>query len=64
MKIVVKIGGAAVEDKLTLQKCASAVVQLAQDGHQVAVVHGGGGARTGGLGLAAVHREQYARTGR
>src|ERR1700681_2223021 len=42
MKIVVKIGGAALEDKETLKKCAQAVVQLAQDGHQVSVVHGGG----------------------
>ncbi len=30
MKIVVKIGGAALEDKPTLQKCAKAVVQLAR----------------------------------
>ena len=29
MKIVVKIGGAALEDKTTLKKCAQAVVQLA-----------------------------------
>jgi len=46
LKVVVKIGGAALEDKATLQKCASAIVQLAQDGHQVAVVHGGGSALT------------------
>lgn len=46
MKVVVKIGGAALEDKATLQKCAQAVVQLAQDGHQVTVVHGGGSALT------------------
>ena len=51
MKIVVKIGGAALEDKPTLQKCARAVVQLAQDGHQVAVVHGGGSALTRTLEL-------------
>ena len=42
MKIVVKIGGAALEDKSTLHKCAQAVADLAADGHKVAVVHGGG----------------------
>ncbi len=46
MKIVVKIGGAAMEDDVTLRKCASAIVELARDGHRVAVVHGGGGALT------------------
>jgi acetylglutamate kinase len=51
MKVVVKIGGAALEDKATLQKCAQAVVQLAQDGHHVAVVHGGGSALTRTLKL-------------
>src|SRR5260370_2096947 len=51
MKNVVKIGGAALEDKETLKKCAQAVVQLAQDGHQVTVVHGGGSALTRTLKL-------------
>src|SRR6202041_3756395 len=51
MKIVVKIGGKALEDKTTLQKCAKAVVELSQDGHQVAVVHGGGSALTRTLEL-------------
>ncbi|MFY9648232.1 MAG: acetylglutamate kinase, partial [Terriglobales bacterium] len=51
MKIVIKIGGAALEDKETLKKCAKAVVQLAADGHQVAVVHGGGSALTRTLKL-------------
>src|SRR6478609_3448876 len=46
MTIVVKIGGAALEDAGTLRKCARAVAELAQDGHRVAVVHGGGGAVT------------------
>jgi acetylglutamate kinase len=46
VKIVVKIGGAALEDKSRLRKCARAIVELAQDGHQVAVVHGGGAALT------------------
>lgn len=46
MKLVIKIGGAALENRETLQKCARAVVQLAGDRHQVAVVHGGGSALT------------------
>ena len=46
MTIVVKIGGAALEDVSTLRKCAKAIAELAQDGHRVAVVHGGGSALT------------------
>jgi acetylglutamate kinase len=46
MIIVVKIGGAALEDVSTLRKCAKAVAELAQDGHRVAVVHGGGSTLT------------------
>jgi len=46
VKVVVKIGGAALEDKAVRSECARAVVELAQDGHQVAVVHGGGSALT------------------
>lgn len=46
MTIVVKIGGAALEDSATLRKCARAVAELAGDGHRVAVVHGGGSALT------------------
>jgi len=44
--ILIKIGGAALEEALTLRKCARAIAELAQDGHHVAVVHGGGGALT------------------
>src|SRR6202167_3400432 len=44
--IVVKIGGAALEDVPTLRKCARAIAELAQDGHRVVVVHGGGSALT------------------
>jgi acetylglutamate kinase len=51
VKIVVKIGGVALEDKSTLRKCAHAVVELALDGHSVAVVHGGGTALTRTLKL-------------
>ncbi|MFB3814702.1 MAG: acetylglutamate kinase [Terriglobales bacterium] len=46
MKIVVKIGGAALDSQETLRKCARAVVELAAGGHQVAMVHGGGAALT------------------
>ena len=46
MIIVVKIGGAALEEASTLRKCAKAIAELAQDGHRVAVVHGGGSALT------------------
>jgi len=46
MTIVVKVGGAAIEDAGTLRKCARAIAELAQDGHRVVVVHGGGSALT------------------
>jgi len=46
MRVVVKIGGAALDDPSTGRKCARAVGELAHDGHQVAVVHGGGRALT------------------
>ena len=51
MKVVVKIGGAALDDFSTLRKCAHAIVQFAGDGHRVAVVHGGGAALTRTLNL-------------
>ena len=51
MKIVIKIGGVALEDEATLHKCARAVVDLAKDGHRVALVHGGGNALTRTLKL-------------
>jgi len=51
MKLVVKIGGAALEDKALLKKCAQAVADLASEGHKVAVVHGGGRALTETLAL-------------
>lgn len=44
MIVVVKIGGAAIEDREILRKCGEAIAKLAQDGHRVAVVHGGGAA--------------------
>ncbi len=42
MKFVVKLGGAALENPELLKRCAKAVAELARDGHQVALVHGGG----------------------
>ena len=42
MKFVVKLGGAALEDTALLHRCALSIAELAKDGHQVAVVHGGG----------------------
>ncbi len=46
MKFVVKLGGSALEDQALLHGCARAIAMLAQDGNQVAVVHGGGVALT------------------
>jgi acetylglutamate kinase len=51
MKVVVKIGGTALEDKDTLRKCAHALVDLARDGHKIVVVHGGGSTLTRTLAL-------------
>jgi acetylglutamate kinase len=42
MKFVVKLGGASLEDKKLLDLAGKAIHDLVQDGHQVAVVHGGG----------------------
>ena len=44
MKLVVKIGGAALDDKELVKKFASAIPSLCKEGHQVVVVHGGGAA--------------------
>ena len=45
MKIVIKIGGAALDDASLRHNCARAIGELARK-HQVAVVHGGGAALT------------------
>jgi acetylglutamate kinase len=42
LKVVVKIGGAALESKTVLHGCSQAISDLARDGHHIAVVHGGG----------------------
>jgi acetylglutamate kinase len=42
MKYVVKLGGAGLENPSLLEGCIRAIADLARDGNQVAVVHGGG----------------------
>ncbi len=42
MKYVVKLGGAGLENPMLLAGCTRAIVDLARDGNQVAIVHGGG----------------------
>ena len=42
MKIVIKFAGALLEDDATVRALARQVAALAQDGHQILVVHGGG----------------------
>ena len=42
MKFVIKLGGAAIEDKRLLHLCGKGIAELVEDGNQVAVVHGGG----------------------
>src|ERR1700742_3395473 len=42
MKFVVKLGGAALEDPELLRTCAKSIAELAEGGHRVALVHGGG----------------------
>jgi acetylglutamate kinase len=49
-RLVVKIGGASLETPELRRRCARAVAELAADGHQIVVVHGGGAALTRTLG--------------
>jgi acetylglutamate kinase len=42
MKIVIKFAGALLEDDATVHSLAHQVAELAQEGHQILVVHGGG----------------------
>src|SRR3974390_807524 len=42
MRYVVKLGGAGLETPALLQGSVCAIAELVRDGHQVAVVHGGG----------------------
>jgi acetylglutamate kinase len=42
MTIVVKIGGAALDDAAVVERLAQSIGALIEDGHRVAIVHGGG----------------------
>lgn len=42
MKYVVKLGGTGLENPVLFDGCVRAIAELVRDGHQVAVVHGGG----------------------
>jgi acetylglutamate kinase len=42
MRIVIKVAGALLEDDATVQSLARQVAALAQEGHEILVVHGGG----------------------
>ena len=42
MRIVIKFAGALLEDDALVKDLASHVARLAQHGHQILVVHGGG----------------------
>jgi acetylglutamate kinase len=44
MKLVVKIGGAALDDKELVQKFARTIPSLCQEEHKLVIVHGGGAA--------------------
>ena len=46
MTLVVKIGGAALDNAALIERCARSLAALAKAGHCVAVVHGGGPALT------------------
>jgi acetylglutamate kinase len=44
MKLVLKIGGAALDDKDLVRKFATTIPSLRREGHQLIIVHGGGAA--------------------
>ena len=44
MKLVVKIGGAALDDKELVSKFAKTIPSLCREGHKLVIVHGGGAA--------------------
>jgi len=49
MRLVVKIGGQAAEDRALRRKLARQIIRLGRNGHQVVVVHGGGNSLTQAL---------------
>jgi acetylglutamate kinase len=44
MRLVLKIGGAALDDKELVNKFAETIPTLCCEGHQIVIVHGGGAA--------------------
>lgn len=44
MKLVIKIGGAALDDKQLVKRFAETIPSLVREGHQLLIVHGGGAA--------------------
>ena len=57
MKLVVKIGGAALEQETVLGNCARVLKELVDSGHQIVLVHGGGTALTRTLQKLGKHSE-------
>jgi acetylglutamate kinase len=46
MKLVIKIGGVALDDKQLVKRFAETIPSLVREGHQLLIVHGGGAALT------------------
>ena len=46
MKLVIKIGGAALDDKELVSTFAKTIPSLCREGHKLVIVHGGGAALT------------------
>jgi acetylglutamate kinase len=59
MKLVVKIGGQAAEDREGRQDLARQIAEVCRSGHSVVVVHGGGKALTRTLGRLGIPTEFY-----
>jgi acetylglutamate kinase len=57
LRLVIKIGGALLDDPALVERCAHCVAGLAAQGDQVAVVHGGGAALTRMLNRLGKHSE-------
>lgn len=54
MRLVIKFGGALLDDQETVQRLARQVAALAQEGHEILVVHGGGKIFTAVLGRMGI----------
>lgn len=54
MRLVIKFGGALLDDQETVQRLAQQVAALAQQGHEILVVHGGGKIFTTVLGRMGI----------